>query len=110
MLATASRDPVARASEGSRSLEPAAATSADLRHVASLVGNRSMTALLQRQGTKGAPRDAKHPESFPVYEDWLDSFQRLDTFTSNDTWKSAGKGDEPFEVHFNVLGDRPAST
>lgn len=59
-----------------------------------------------RQPTKTPvtpPRDAKHPENFATYEEWLGVLGLLATFRSSD---KAPRGDE---AHFTVLGDRAAS-
>ncbi|MGH2896114.1 MAG: hypothetical protein ACRDPM_22995, partial [Solirubrobacteraceae bacterium] len=53
--------------------------------------------------TTAAPRDAKHPENFATYEEWLGSLGALATFQSHD---KAPKGPE---ASFTVLGDRAAS-
>jgi hypothetical protein len=69
-----------------------------------LAGNRSTTAVLQRQ-LGGAPRDTKHPENFPTYEGWLSTFETLPTFPSDE-----GFDDKKRPVSFDVLGDVAASS
>jgi hypothetical protein len=53
--------------------------------------------------TPAGPRDAKHPENFATYEEWLGSLGALATFKSRD---QAPTGPE---ASFTVLGDRAAS-
>ncbi|MGZ4312378.1 MAG: hypothetical protein ACXVR1_09775 [Solirubrobacteraceae bacterium] len=53
--------------------------------------------------TATTPRDAKHPENFATYEEWLGSLGALATFQSHD---KAPKGPE---ASFTVLGDKAAS-
>ena len=53
--------------------------------------------------TTTAPRDAKHPENFATYEEWLGALGALTTFQSHD---KAPKGPE---ASFTVLGDKAAS-
>ena len=50
-----------------------------------------------------APRDAKHPENFATYEEWLGALGALTTFQSHD---QAPKGPG---ASFTVLGDKAAS-
>jgi hypothetical protein len=53
--------------------------------------------------TKTAPRDAKHPENFATYEEWLGVLGALATFESHD------QGPRGPEASFTVLGDKAAS-
>ncbi len=53
--------------------------------------------------TTAAPRDAKHPENFATYEEWLGVLGALSTFQSHDKAPRGG------EARFTVLGDKGAS-
>ncbi len=73
-------------------------------------GNGAVAALLLQRQRNPPPGtlDPKHPESFPTYEGWLETFGSLPTFTSDD--KVPGKEIAPshgdVSASHDVLGEK----
>jgi len=68
-----------------------------------VVARQPTTTTTTTTTTTATQRDAKHPENFATYEEWLGVLGALSTFQSHD---KAPKGPE---ASFTVLGDQAAS-
>jgi Domain of unknown function (DUF4157) len=70
--------------------------------------SRPAAAVLQRQASKAPPRDTKHPENFPTYGEWLQTFGALPTFSPAEGWPVLGdKAATPVDKPPDPIGRQP---